>query len=208
MGVDRNINQVDEDPETHEATVSVGCPAGGVHPPGKPVLCGGRGTGRRCTGRCRPTTLAASGSPAERCAPALRNAPGTGTCCQKGGLQFVAPRHRAPGLQGDEDGHHRLEGPIDRGDGNGRVDRTRAIGVGWAEGGRRRSHNSFVSRHGRPGIVRRKSRNGAVNQAGVGPSHLLGSQPQPVHDPGPEVLDHHIGALYEGIGQWPSHPPA
>ena len=28
MGVDRNINQVDEDPETHEATVSVGCPAG------------------------------------------------------------------------------------------------------------------------------------------------------------------------------------
>ena len=105
-----------------------------------------------------------------------------------------------PGVQCDGDRHHRLKCPIDRRDGNGRVNRTRAIGVGRAESGRRRAHNPFVGRHGRPGIIRPEPGDGAVNQARLVSRNLFRSQPQPVHDAGPEVLDHHIGGQDEGPG--------
>ena len=45
MGVNRNINQVDEDPETRTGTLFADCPAGSILRPGKPVVVRPHGTG-------------------------------------------------------------------------------------------------------------------------------------------------------------------
>ena len=39
LGADRNINQVDDDPETRTGTISAECPAGGLHAAGQHIVC-------------------------------------------------------------------------------------------------------------------------------------------------------------------------
>ena len=114
---------------------------------------------------------------------------------EQGHLDALPHAVALPGVQGNDDSNHRLECAIDRRDGDGGVNGPRAGAVGRAHGGRCRRDNPFEGWHGGPRVVGGEPGNRAKHQPGVGLNHGLGPQSQPVHDAGPEVLHHHIGAV-------------
>ena len=62
---------------------------------------------------------------------------------------------------------------------------------------RRRGDDAFPPSHRRTRVVTAEPGDRAVDEARVRGPHRVVSEPEPIHDAGPEVLDEHVGVTHE-----------